>query len=257
MCSSAGNGQLSTHGPPSLADSAAPGNLVEGHYRYMQDLLALEATATGLGPSCFAPATPLVLPAWTQALADHPDKQFTDYILKGMSCGFHIGVDRTKSVRRSRQGNLPSVKTHPALVADHLTAESEAGRLLGPVPEPLAKLCQISPLGLIPKPHQPGKWRLIVDLSSPQGRSVNDAISPELCHLRYASVLDAAALVRHLGKGTTLAKIDLHQAYRSSQCTQMTTPFWEWVGKIRPSSTRRCRLGFGLPPRFSRRSPMP
>ena len=202
MCLSAGNGQLSTHGPP---DSAALGNLVEGHKRYMQDLLALKATATGLGPSCFLPATPLVLPAWVQALADHPDKQFT-----GMSCGFHIGVDRTKSVRRSRQGNLLSVMTHPALVADHLTAELEAGRLLGPVPEPLAKLCQISPLGLIPKPHQLGKWRLIVDLSSLQGSSVNDAISPELCHLRYASVLDAVALVRHLGKGTTLAKINLH-----------------------------------------------
>ena len=52
-----------------------------------------------------------------------------------------------------------------------------------------------------------------MDLSSPQGKSVNDAISPELYHLQYASVLDVAALVRHLGKGTTLAKIDLHQAY--------------------------------------------
>lgn len=143
-----GNGQLSTHGPPSLTDSAVSGNLVQGHYRYMQDLLALEATATGLGPSCFVPATPLVLPAWARALADHPDKLFTGYILTGLSCGFHIGVDRTKPIRRARQGNLPSVKSpHPARVVDHLTAELEAGHLLGPVPESLAKLCQTSPLG--------------------------------------------------------------------------------------------------------------
>ena len=100
-------------------------------------------------------------------------------ILKGMSCGFHIGVDRTKLVRRARR-NLPSVKTHLTLVADGLIAESEAGHLLVPLPEPLAMVCRTSPLGLIPKPHQLGKWRLIVDLSSLQGRSVK---SPELCHL--------------------------------------------------------------------------
>jgi hypothetical protein len=67
---------------------------------------------------------------------------------------------------------------------------------------------------VIPKPHQPGKWRLIVDLSSPEGGSVNDAIAVDHCHMHYASVLDAAAVVRQLGQGTLLAKIDLHHAYR-------------------------------------------
>ena len=145
---------------------------MEGHYRYMQDLLALEATATGLGPTRNTSGPPGLGPG-------PPDMQFTAYILKGMSCGFHIGVDRTKLVRRARP-NLLSVKTHLTLVADGLIAESEAGHLLIPLPEPLAMLCWTSPLGLIPKPHQLGKWRLIVDLSSLQGRSVK---SPELCHL--------------------------------------------------------------------------
>ena len=70
------------------------------------------------------------------------------------------------------------------------------------------------PIGLIPKPHQPGKWRLIVDLSSPEGGGVNDAIAVDHCHMHNASVLDAAAVVRQLGQGTLLAKIDLHHAYR-------------------------------------------
>ena len=81
-------------------------------------------------------------------------------------------------------------------------------------PTSLARDCQVSPIGLIPKPHQPGRWRLIVDLSLPRGSSVNDAISVDRFHLHYTSVLEAAALIRHLGKGTLLAKIDLHQAYR-------------------------------------------
>ena len=43
-----------------------------------------------------------------------------------------------------------------------------------------------------PKVSQPGKWRLIVDPSHPEGKSVNDGISPELCSLHYARVDDVA-----------------------------------------------------------------
>jgi len=40
----------------------------------------------------------------------------------------------------------------------------------------------ISPLGIISKKNKPGKWRLIVDLSSP---SVNDGISEQLSSLSF------------------------------------------------------------------------
>ena len=108
-----------------------------------------------------------------------------------------------------------SVKQLPRLVEAHITEEVAAHRLLGPLPFHLARHCHPSPIGLIPKPHQPGKWRLIVDLSSPHGNSVNDAISPAICHMHYASVLDAAAIITELGPGSQLAKMDLHQAYRN------------------------------------------
>lgn len=45
----------------------------------------------------------------------------------------------------------------------------------------------MSRFGVIPKSHQPGKWRLIVDLSYPEGKSVNDGIDPNLMSLNYAS----------------------------------------------------------------------
>ena len=53
-----------------------------------------------------------------------------------------------------------------------------------------------------------------MDLSSPAGHSVNDAISADYCHQQYASVLDAARLIRYLGVGTLLAKVDLQNTYR-------------------------------------------
>ena len=86
--------------------------------------------------------------------------------------------------------------------------------MLGPLPPHLASLVQTSFIGLIPKPHQPGKWRLIVDLSSPSPHSVNDAIKVDSCHIEYASVTDAAKIIRELGVGTQLAKLDLHHVYR-------------------------------------------
>lgn len=181
----------------------------------MPDLEALEATATGFGPSTFRPVTPLSLAAWEQALKLHPDQSFVHYILSGIKYGFHIGADRASLSLKPATGNLPSVHQHPQLVQKHITEEVSAHRLLGPLPDHLVAHCHASPIGLIPKPHQPGKWRLIVDLSSPRGNSVNDGIAVSACHMHYSSVLDAATMIRELGPGTLLAKMDLHQAYRN------------------------------------------
>ena len=196
--------------PCFITGISPPGNMIEGRYQYMGDLLALEATATGLGPRCFSPATPLSDVAWQHALRTHPDRQFVEYILAGIRKGVHVGVDRALRLWPARGGNVPSVQSLPVLVSQHIREERAVGRLLGPLPPLLASDCQVSPIGLIPKPHQPGKWCLIVDLSSPQGASVNDAIPVEQCYMHYTSVLEAAACIRRLGRVAILAKIDLH-----------------------------------------------
>lgn len=55
---------------------------------------------------------------------------------------------------------------------------------------------------------------MIVDLSYPNGRSVNDCIPSEVCSLRYPSVDDAVQFILSLGRYTQLVKIDLKNAYR-------------------------------------------
>ena len=75
-------------------------------------------------------------------------------------------------------------------------------------------LLRISPFGVIPKRNRPGKWRLIVDLSSPEGHSVNDELDRALCSIQYSSIDDAVQIIRRLGPGTLLAKLDLREAYR-------------------------------------------
>ena len=55
---------------------------------------------------------------------------------------------------------------------------------------------------------------MIVELSSPSSASVNDGISEELCSIKYASLEDAVRLLKQLGRGTQLVKLDLCDAYR-------------------------------------------
>ena len=67
---------------------------------------------------------------------------------------------------------------------------------------------------MIPK-STPGKWRLILDLSSPKGRSVNDGIDGAYCSLSYVSVDNAAQLICRQGKGALMAKVDIQNAYHT------------------------------------------
>ena len=62
------------------------------------------------------------------------------------------------------------------MVYDYLQAEVTLGRILGPLSPPPDGLV-VSKFGVIPKKHEVGKWCLILDLSSPEGASVNDDIS--------------------------------------------------------------------------------
>lgn len=69
-------------------------------------------------------------------------------------------------------------------------------------------------MGLFPKKHQPGAWRLITDLFSPEGSIVSDAIDPILCSLSFISVDQVASVAMDLSAGALLAKIDIKSAYR-------------------------------------------
>nr|XP_033795814.1 uncharacterized protein LOC117358235 [Geotrypetes seraphini] len=71
----------------------------------------------------------------------------------------------------------------------------------------------VSPLAVIPK-KEPGKFRLIHNLSRPVGSSVNDGIPRDLCTVRYSSVDCALRLILRAGRGALLAKVDIESAFR-------------------------------------------
>ena len=83
-----------------------------------------------------------------------------------------------------------------------------------PFSQPPLPVLHVSRFGVIPKRHQPGKWRLILDLSSPAGHNVNDEIVGEDCSLQYMKVDDIIAGIMRLGRGSLMAKFDVQNAYR-------------------------------------------
>ena len=85
--------------------------------------------------------------------------------------------------------------------------------MAGPFPI-YACVGHVSRFGVIPKNHQPNKWRLIFDLSHPKGYSVNDGIPKELCSMSYITTDDAVRKIVQLGPGSLLANIDSKSAFR-------------------------------------------
>ena len=73
---------------------------------------------------------------------------------------------------------------------------------------------QVIPFRVIPK-SGPGKWKLILDLSSPQGGSVNDGIDKDLYSLTYLFIDQMAARIMEMEKGTLMAMFDLKVAYHN------------------------------------------
>ena len=218
----AGKGGYQTSGPTITLHAASQPlcNLLQGWYRYTDDLRALHLgqvrCTPAIPPLLQCITTPLRAKAWEKYLADYPDQEFAQYLLHGIQRGFRIGCQGNSRGHRAKR-NLHSAYEHPEIIDAYLAREVNSHRV---VRLPLAvahsiPTLRISPIGVIPKHNRPNKWRLIVDLSSPEGSSVNDGVDPALCSIKYASVDDAVSIIQKWGTGTLLAKVDLKEANRS------------------------------------------
>ena len=109
---------------------------------------------------------------------------------------------------------MESAYLHREVVDNYLQIEVSERRVAGPFAHSLVSNGQISRFGVIPKHHKPNSWRLIIDLSHPHGRSINDGIPPSLCSIKYITIDDAINQILSLGRGTMMAKIDIKNAFR-------------------------------------------
>ena len=129
------------------------------------------------------------------------------------------------------------------MVSAFIDTQIQAGYMIGPFRPQDCSGVTVSQMAVIPK-KTPGKWRVIVNLSAPAGRSVNDNLHRHLTHVSYSSPSDAALLLHSLGPGSLMAKIDLRDAYRMVPIHPADRPFLglSWQG----STYVDLQLPFGL-----------
>ena len=130
-------------------------------------------------------------------------------MLQGIEFGFQLGFDRSATLESAKR-NLPLAYE---AVWDYLEREIQAGRIIRCKSQRLSNglLVHVNRIGVVPKGHATGQWRLITDLSFPEGKSVNDGINDVLCSM---AVDELGQVVAGLGRGALMAKIDIKSAYR-------------------------------------------
>ena len=72
-----------------------------------------------------SPGTTINIPFWEQELVSHMDKQFVEYILRGLQAGFRIGFQASTCKLHLTLDNLVSAATHPQVVSSYTAGEVE------------------------------------------------------------------------------------------------------------------------------------
>jgi hypothetical protein len=159
-------------------------------------------------------STPLPSPVSGKTLCAYLsgyDPTKLSYLKRGFSEGFRLNFEGKVASYTCR--NLASVNSNKAVVRDKIEKEIRTGRVAGPFDSPPFPNFRSSPIGVVPK-KTPGEFRMIQDLSSPHGNSVNDGIPAEAKTVHYASIQDAITKIKALKNPVFLAKTDIKSAFR-------------------------------------------
>ncbi len=115
--------------------------------------------------------------------------------------------------------NHKGAKDFPVELKQYFQKEIESNTVLGPFEKnPFRTGVLVSPLNTVPKKDSLER-RVILDLSMPKGRALNDTIPKDVylgqkVTLVYPKVDDLVRSVQQKGVGALMFKLDLRKAYR-------------------------------------------
>ena len=157
--------------------------------------------------------TDLNIDNWRALCVNYHDKLLLEYL----EYGFPLCVNRDAFVFNEHIVNHPSAVQFPDDIDTYFDKELQNRAIVGPCQD-FPFQVHYSPILSRPKPDD--TRRVIVNLSHPWGRAVNDHISNEVYDdvpyiLKYPSVEDIVDAVDHLGGDVMLSKIDVSRAFRN------------------------------------------
>ena len=174
------------------------------------------------------------LKEWKKCEGKFRDKTLVQMLMYGFPIGYV-----SDEIPETEVGNHTSATQHPLSVGNYIEKEVRLGALIGPLTEPpFIPWTRKNPLMTRPK-DDPNLRRVILDLSYPEGRSVNDGIPAGLLdgaefQMRLPSPFDLVRKIVEYGPGALLYKADLRRAYRQLRSDPLVWPFLalEWAGGL-------------------------
>ncbi len=160
-------------------------------------------------------STPVNISRLAIELSHHPDKEFCNYLLSGLSHGFNPGVECTLP-QKLICNNLQSAHAEPDVVNNLIVKEVKSGFMIGPFDKPPFEVFRVSPISIATRKFS-DKKRLIIDLSSPHNSTVpciNSLILLNEFSLRYHDIEQAVELIKITGRGAWLAKLDITSTFK-------------------------------------------
>ena len=144
-------------------------------------------------------------------LRDYPDIQEANQLIRGFRFGLNIYYQGPECQRTCQ--NLPSARSNPDIFRQKFMKEVNINRFIGPFPIPPMPHLQCSPMGLVPKKGNKGKFRMITNLSFPPGDSVNTYIPKHYSTVHYKSFDEAVLLITKQGYFCYMGKTDVESAF--------------------------------------------
>lgn len=138
----------------------------------------------------------------------HPKAAF---LVEGFREGFRI-PHKPLPLKWSAR-NHKSASVHHEVLTEYIQSEKTVGRIVGTFQSPPHPYFVSSPLGIIPI-KEPGSFRVIHNLSFPEGQSVNDLIPQHMTSVSYKDFDHVVHLINTAGDAALLAKTDIQSAFR-------------------------------------------
>jgi hypothetical protein len=166
-----------------------------------------------------AAVTPVKADRLSRQAANFPDKKVLFYVLRGLQWGFSLCCH--PGSLESAKRHSPSAYSNREVVENYLKEETAAGSMAGPFDAAPWTDLHLNRVSLKPK-HEVidlslpanNQYRLIVDLSYPEGKAVNSFIADADASVSYVSLDTVFDRLVELGPGSLLFKLDIERAYR-------------------------------------------
>ena len=133
---------------------------------------------------------------------------------------------------RSSSRNMRFADDHPEVIDAYLTTKLSCGPFRLALRSSVRSTLLLQSSWGHSEENQPGKWRLILELSSAPAQSVNDGITAELYSFHYIRVDDALRALVELGPDALIAKFNVVAAYRNIPIHPGEQSFLEYGGVV-------------------------